>query len=366
MKRIVFLIVILIACTGIMAFAEGNVTVFTYRSALEAAVSNSIQPELDDYNIKAKESALEDAKEEAIKGFLGGTPQEVAERMIIRHVVPLEAEVALEVARRQKTDNENQLKADVYQEMMRVLFAQENVALKREKLSLMEERFRIDTIQYREGLIPEADIINEELALNIEKLDLLKMETEMKSVILDMKQRLHVDLSDENQIAFDYKLQKIGTHYVLDFFDLDSAIKKALEANTEVYQKQKAVEAAEKKLEITKEHLKPGNEFYDQKEYELEAAEKAFYDAKTNLEVSIRNAHNELLTVLDAYELAYKKLELEESRLDVLKVKFDAGLISRRDMIDTEINVVSCKQEVLQAIRDFNIKNDILRHLLGE
>jgi hypothetical protein len=35
-------------------------------------------------------------------------------------------------------------------------------------------------------------------------------------------------------------------------------------------------------------------------------------------------------------------------------------------MIDTEINVVTRKQEVLQAICDFNIKNDILRNLIGE
>lgn len=366
MKRIVFLVIMLVFVTGVMVFAEEGITIFTYESALEAAVNNSSQPALDDLNIKARESALKDAKDEAIKGFIGGTLQEIVEKNIVKKVSPLEAETNLEVARRQKGDHVQQLKADVYQEMMRVLLAQENVALKKEKLSLTEEKFRIDTIQFQEGLIAEADITNEELSLAVEKLDLLKAETAMKSDILDVKQRLHIDLSDENQIAFDYKLEKIGTHYVIDFFNLENAIAKAISEDTEVYQKQKAMEAAQMKLELTKEYLKPGNDFYDQKVYELEAANKELYDAKTSLEVSIRNGHNDLITALDAFELANKKLDLENSRLATLKIKFNAGLISRRDMIDTEINVVSRKQEVLQAISDFNTKNDILRNNLGE
>ena len=64
--------------------------------------------------------------------------------------------------------------------------------------------------------------------------------------------------------------------------------------------------------------------------------------------------------------MANKKLDLENSRLDVLKTKLKAGIISRRDMIDTEIEIVNRQQEVLQAICDFNVKNDILRNLLGD
>jgi outer membrane protein TolC len=366
MKRIAVLVLLLVFVTGVMVYAEEAITIFTYESALETAVKNSIQPALDDYNIKSKESALKDAKDEAIKGFIGGTHQEVVERTIIKEVAPFEAETALEVARRQKSDHERQLKADVYQEMMRVLLAQDNVALKREKLALIEEKFRIDTIQFQEGLISEADITNEELALSVEKLDLVKMETTLKSNILDIKKRLHVDLSDENQIEFDYELQKVATHYVLDFFDIDKSIEKALLEDTEVYSRQKAVEAARMKFQITQEYIKPGLDYYDKKAYELEAAQKALYDAKTELEVSIRNAHSDLLTALDSLELANKRLDLENSRLAALKVKHNAGIISRRDMIDTEINVVTRKQEVLQAICDFNIKNDILRNLIGE
>ncbi|MBP7175715.1 MAG: TolC family protein [Thermoclostridium sp.] len=367
MKRVLFFVLLLVFSCSVLVFAEETITRFTYESALETAVQNSIQPSLDDSNIRAKESALEKAKEDARdKGFIGGTLQQIVENSILREVTPLEAETAIETARRQKADNERVIKAEVYQEMMRVLLARDSVTLKEQKLELAEEKLKIDKIQYQEGLIAEADIINEDLAISVDKLDLVKAQTQLKSNILDIKQRLHVDLGDENQIAFDYKLDKVGTHYVLGFFNLNNAIDKAIAADTSVYSKEKAIEYAQMKLDLTAERLKPGNDYYDKKVYEVEAAQKALYDAKTNLEVSIRNAHNDLLTALDALELANKKLDLENSRLNTLKTKLNAGVISRRDMIDTEINVVSRKQEVLQAICDFNVKNDVLRDLLGD
>jgi hypothetical protein len=366
MKRIVLFVLLFVFSCSVLAFAEETITSFTYESALETAVQNSNQPSLDDYNIKAKESALEKAKEEAVKGFIGGTPQQTVEKNITSKVAPLEAETALETARREKADHERQIKADVYQEMMRVLLAQQSVALKEQRLVLTEEKLKIDKLQFQEGLIAEADITNEDLSLSVDKLDLAKAQTQLKSNILDIKQRLHVDLNDENRIAFDYALDKVGTHYVLGIFNLDKAIEKAIAGDTGVYGRQKTLEYAQMKLELAKEYLKPGNDYYDQKVYEVEAAQKSLYDTKTTLEVSIRNAHNDLLTALDALELANKKLDLENSRLNALKTKFNAGIISRRDMIDTEINVMNKKQEVLQAICDFNVKNDTLRNLLGE
>ncbi|NLM11095.1 MAG: TolC family protein [Clostridiaceae bacterium] len=364
MKRFIILTLCLILVTGVFAFAEEGIIRFTYESALETAVENSIQPELDDYNIKAMESALEEAREEAIKGFYGGTPQEVAERKIIKEVAPFEAEVNLEIAIRQKADNIKQIKADVYQEMMRVLLAEESIEIKKKRIELLEEKYQIDLKRFQEGLISEADITDQELALSVERLELKNMETALASDILNIKQRLHVDLSEDNKIKFDYKLQKIGTHYLITSFNLEDAILKAMDGNTLVYQKQKALEAAEMKLEITKQHLKPGHDYYDRKVYEFEKAKKELYDAQTDLEVSIRNAYNELMTASDALDLAYKREELERSRLETLKIRYDAGVISRRDMIDSELGLLAKKQATLEAVCDFNIKNDILRNLI--
>lgn len=364
MKRFIILTFCFVLITGVFAIAEESITRFTYESALETAVENSIQPELDDYNIKALESALKKAKEEAIKGFYGGTPQEVVERRIIKEVAPFDAEVNLEVAVRQKDENIKQIKADVYQDMMRVLLAEERVEIKKKRIELLEEKYRIDSKRFREGLISESEITDQELSLSVERLELKNMETELASDILNIKQRLHVDLSDDNKIEFDYALQKIATPYVTDSFNIDNAILKAKKESISVYQKQKALEAAEMKLEIAKQHLKPGHDYYDRKVYELEKAKKELYDAETDLEVSVRNAYNELMTASDALDLAYRKEELENSRLETLKVKYNAGVISRRDMIDSELGLLAKKQATLEAICDFNIKNSILKNLV--
>ncbi len=363
-KRFFILTLCVVIITGVFAVAEENIVKFTYKSALETAVENSVQPELDDYNIKAKESALEKAKEEAIKGFLGGTPQEVVERRIVKEVAPFEAETDLEVARRQKEDNIRQIRADVYQQMMRVLLSRGNIEIKKKRIELLEEKYQIDLKRYGEGLVSEAEITDQELALSVERLELKNMETALALDILNIKQKLHVDLSDEYKIEFEESLQKVITPYVWSTFDIDSAVSEARERNTLVYQKRMALEAAEKKMEITKQHLKPGHDYYDKMEYELEKARKELYDAETDLEVSIRNAYNELMTAADTLDLALKREELEKSRLDTLKVKYDAGVISRRDMIDSELSLLDRKKATLEAICDFNIKNDELRSLI--
>ena len=69
------------------------------------------------------------------------------------------------------------------------------------------------------------------------------------------------------------------------------------------------------------------------------------------------------MTASDALDLAYKE-ELERSRLETLKIRYDAGVISRRDMIDSELGLLAKKQATLEAVCDFNIKNDILRNLI--
>lgn len=247
---------------------------------------------------------------------------------------------------------------------MRVLLAEETVKFKKKRIELLEEKYSIDLKRFKEGLLPETDITDQELALSVEKLELTNMETALASNILNIKQKLHVDLSDDNKIEFDYKLQKIGTHYLIDSFNLEKAIEKAIEYNTTVYRKRMELEAAEKKLEITKQHLKPGHDYYDKKVYEYEKAKKELYDAETDLEVAVRNAYNDLLTASDALDLAVKREELARSRLETLKVKYNAGEISRRDMIDNELELLAREQATAEAICDFNIKNDILRNLI--
>jgi len=364
MKRILILVIILVLLTTLMAYAENEIKKYNYDTAIETALSNSIQPALDDYNISAMESALEDARLEAKKGFIGGTPQEVVERTIIQKVAPVEAEVNLEIAKRTKTDNENKLKHEVFSKIMQVVLSEEKINLKKKRIELLEEKYDIDMVQFREGMLSEADITDEELAISVEKLELAKMETALKEDILEVKQKMHLDLSDENKIDFEYQLMELGSPYLAHTFSLDKAIEKALESDTEVYRAEKALETAEMKFEITKKYLKPGHDYYDYKEYEMESAKKALYDAKTNLEVSIRNAYNTLLTASDAVKLEKKKQELEEKRMSVLLTKYDAGLLSRSEIIESELSILAQQQAVLDTVLDFNLKNEALRNLI--
>ena len=60
----------------------------------------------------------------------------------------------------------------------------------------------------------------------------------------------------------------------------------------------------------------------------------------------------------------WKETELEESRLSTLLTKYNAGMISRREIIESEVKVLAQRQAFLDAILDFNLKNEALRYLI--
>jgi len=74
------------------------------------------------------------------------------ERRIVKEVAPFEAETDLEVARRQKEDNIRQIRADVYQQMMRVLLSRGNIEIKKKRIELLEEKYQIDLKRYGKDL----------------------------------------------------------------------------------------------------------------------------------------------------------------------------------------------------------------------
>ena len=44
--------------------------------------------------------------------------------------------------------------------------------------------------------------------------------------------------------------------------------------------------------------------------------------------------------------------------------KYNAGMISRREIIESEVKVLAQRQAFLDAILDFNLKNEALRYLI--
>jgi len=89
--------------------------------------------------IKTKESALEDAKEDAEFLAPAGTKSERYNNDIKKEVSPLEAEANLEYAKRVKEKNIDDLKLDVYKAALDKLLVEKELDTEKAKLDILSE-----------------------------------------------------------------------------------------------------------------------------------------------------------------------------------------------------------------------------------
>lgn len=328
---------------------EGDL-IFNIEGFQKYAVENSRQAVLDNLQIKAMESALEDAKEDAEFQSYSGTKIDMLNNAIKKEVAPLEAQANVEYARREKEKNVEGLKLDVYKATLDMLLVEKELETETEKLDISSERYSMFEARHREGKITDNDLSDAQYSFDTKKIDKDKTVKKLETANLELKRLLSLELDNEPL--------KIEEELVLadwEDVDLEEVIEEALKNNMDIYKKSKDLEAKQKTMEITEKYYKEGNFTYDDNKANLETAKIDFEDAKVSLEVDIRNKYNDLLTKKDKVELASKWLDIQKKKLDNAERKYQKGLISREELLGAKEKFLDAQYENFVAIRDFNI-----------
>jgi outer membrane protein TolC len=314
------------------------------------AVENSRQSVIDDLQIKALESALEDAKHDADFQLVSGTKIDMLNNGIKKEVAPLVAEANLEYAKRSKEENIKRLKLDIYKAALDKLLAEKQLEMESSKLEMLKEKYSMFEARYKEGKITENDLNDVKYALDTKEIDRDKAEKNLEIADLELKRLLSVELGGE-EIAVENKLELDEWRPI----SIKEVVEKAIENNIEVFKKSEDLKAKEKTMEITEKYYREGNFSYDDNKVNLETSRIDLEDAKTNLEVEIRNKYNNLLTAKDNLELAAQWQRIQDKKLESAQAKYDQGLISKESLLDQKEKCLDAKYQSFFAIRDFNI-----------
>ncbi|GAE89834.1 TolC family protein [Acetivibrio straminisolvens] len=337
-KRILGLVLtapLIFTITTVLAVGEN--LVFNIEGFQKYAVENSRQVNIDDLEIKTKESALEDAKEDAQFLSSAGTKSERLKNDIKKEVSPLEAESNLEYAKRAKQKNIDNLKLDVYKAALDRLLIEKELNLQKEKLDILSEKYSMAEARHREGKITENDLNDVKYALDTKKIDVQKVEKNLKTAELELKRLLNLELDDK-----DLKVEEELTLSKWKSINLEKVIKDAIEKNIDIYKKAEDLKAKEKTMELTEKYYTEGNSTYNENKTSLELARVELEDAKTSLEVQIRNKYNDLLTAKDNVELASKWQDIQKKKLENEELKFEKGLISKEELLNQK-KIFGCR-----------------------
>ncbi len=355
MKKIAYivltLIILFIFTAGAAAESGAGMKSFTVAEAQKLAEINSRQAVMDDLDIKAKEIALVQAREDArLAGYKYGS-ESITSNRIKMDVRVFESEAALEEAKRNKQDNEKLLKLEIRNSFMNILLTQKELEKETRKLGFLEERLKMAKAKYDAKMITEGELDSALFNVNSKANDNEGVKARLQTLDMKLKGQLELPLGGEM-----LKLEGVIEMESFPEVDIDKEASAYLETDRTVFAAAQKYEAARKTMELSEKLLRPGSPTYDSNKISLEAVLRDYETAKRNSEVNIRNAYNDLLNLKDSAELAIKYEELQLKIKENIKTKYDKGQISRDAYISSEEQYEDALFAKYSAIAGYNTK----------
>lgn len=336
-----------LAMTSFAAEAKWNpfnkVQTYSIEEAQRIAEENSKQALVDELEIKAAQSAIDEAKYDGVYKF---------------GVDAARLETNLEVALRNKARNLDDLKIDVYKASMDVILLEKELQKEKEKLKMQEEKHDMAKKRYDAGIITRSDVDSSEYSLDNYKNNIAKIENRLKMARLQFKRLLNLPLDDTAfRISDELKYEEWKK------IDLDGFIEEALKNSITVYQNSKNVKMKEENLKKAIEASGRGTARYYDAKKDLEFAIAEYEDSVRKLELDIRNRYNDLLNLRDSVELAEKYAEISEKSLKTMEKKFDMGMVSKEQLLEARSRYIDAEYQKLAAIRNYNAARVELEHI---
>jgi hypothetical protein len=336
---------------------EGPLTIETL---YEIAVNNSVQALIDDINILIKEDALNQSKENA--AFLGDVYgiQKVLNNRIIKEVKPFEAETNLEVARKTKEDNLNNLKFNVYKTIQSLLIAEKELETEIKRLDILFERYDFLKLKKEQGQVSDSVLVDMEFGIEGKRMDIIRVEEKIETIKTDIKRLLNLPL----HVNLPEIVEEIVYEPLVNV-SIDRTIKNAFENDTTIFKHNRDIEAIEKTLDLTAQYYPTTNIAYLTPQYTLEQTKAALEEYKLNIEVTIKNSYTNLLNQKDRVILAQKYLEIMRKKLKDAELKYDSGFTTKDVVINAKEALVNAEYQLHSAIYNYIIIKADFNRLAG-
>ena len=360
MKRIFCITLVVVTLISTMVQAGDSDLGLSIKDAQEEALNKSTQSRMDDLDIKMKESLLKDAIEDAnYLPFAGDTDSLVANK-IKSQVAPFEAEVNLELAKKNKEDHIKDLELDSYKASLDILLIEKELEKENVKLKNLQEKLDMVKAQNSVGKATSNDVSTAEYSVSGKQIDIVKIEDRHKAAIFEFKKILNLPL-DDSAINITDSISYLDLGEV----DLNTTVLEAISVDTFVYEKEQSVKAKGMRLEITGEYYSQGASEYAEATFDLESAKIGLDDVKIDLEVNLRNKYNELLNKRDKVELAKSYEAVMLKFLDAAKVKYDLGVISKEELMNEEEKYLDSTYQEYSAAKDYSVaKGEFIRLMI--
>lgn len=269
----------------------------------------------------------------------------------------LEAQEALEEA-------QSALRAAALSAALRVeeafygaLRAAELLELRRKAAEQAQARAGAARARFEAGMLPLLELQEIELASATAQAQLEDAERAYKAALLA--------LSELTGLAPLPPLKRPDAAFAPLEIPLEEAIERARRVHPDVAAARRALRAAERRLESAKLSDAP-SAAVRRAEIAVERARIGLEQAEARAASEVRQAYASLEAAAQEAALKEKALSLALSRLDVARIRYDAGAISLLEFAAAEQKAMEARLDAASALWDYNLSKARILRLLGE
>ena len=356
-----------------IALLAGVTTAFAAEGVIKLALSdlyaqmtaNKTTVVLDKLELQVRENVKADAQKEAAKIFNTGVYEQGFDLTVKRDVEPLQADSRIASVKLRQAKAPVDREAGLYKAIQALVQLREQRKLDDKLFALTKEEAATAKTRYEAGILTEAEWKDADDAVSTALLDIEKRDLSISQATLEVRRLAGTDLDAELLQADADKIVPLDTLFA-DAAKLPEWLATAQKVDAGYFDKSETLRFLDMKLEISKKFLTDTQNRVVELKRDREEARLALADARTGIEVDIRNKLNDRLTGSDQLTLAKKDLEMAQRRLTQAQMKKDAGLFSRSDVIPKERDVLRAEFAVTSAVAALNAKEADLRALIGE
>ncbi|MGI6713157.1 MAG: TolC family protein [Bacillota bacterium] len=323
----------------------------TLAQAQEIALKNNLQIELAALGVEKAELALEQANfaaQKMNKAIDNGMGKDQNADWVI-NIVPKQAQSGKTIAEIAVGYTENSIKYGVEAAYYGVLGAQKMLEVSQISYKRTQEQLKQAQARFGAGTCAKVDVISAEAQLKSAEAAVNNAETSLKAAKMNLNKTLNLNLDSPLKLAEQF------TFDVAQSIDINKTIKEMMEKDLTLVTAQEGYHISSLEYEYYKKYYTPNTFMYRDAAYKLKEAEVKLNNAKSELELNIRNAYWDLKTAEENYHVYSKSLEQGNEVHRLNKLRYQVGMATIYDVLSTEAALKQAELGLLNALYNYNL-----------
>lgn len=325
--------------------AEKETKYFTLEKAVEYAVENSYQLKAKKAEITAAETDLAQAKAGKYQaGRIVSSFAELSPYVTNGYYVSA-AEVGLNVANRAYQQAEYELKGSVEKSFYTYISLLDKIENAQTSIANAEARYAEAQKKLEKGTVPKLDVTSFELALTKARNTYSALLRSKETALAAFKNTIGYPMSDPVELVGSFERR------AMDETPVDTAIQRA-KTNITYMNLEDSYTLAQQKLSVDKSYYSSNQFEYRSSVADFAKTEADYYNNKAAIQLGVRSAYDTMLTKYDTLAYMDDNLVYMESQAAAQKIRYEQGLISAQDYIET----LQSLDELKNSIKDTEIE----------